>query len=229
MTDQAAKWGSQGGIKSVTSWKSSIDSIKSFNDERAANVFTALGKIASGGTAKLTVTATPAADGDIYIEGVKMSEGMAGMTFFKGISLALKAVPKKGCTFTSWGGAAAGSADSVNIPLSADQTITATFAGTPSSVKPSAIRENPSLYCHDRAVAVNCAIALTVDFSFAAGDHAVINLYNLSGKKIAGLFDSDMSRGVRTISLTSKKLPAGVYFYAIKTNAFTRTNLVTVR
>jgi hypothetical protein len=228
MTDETSKWGSQGGIKSVSAWKTAIQAIQDFCTERGDLVRGHLAKDITTGNAKLTVTVTNPKSGDIYIEGVRMCGGLSGLTFFKGAPLTLTAVPKKGCTFKSWGGGASGSAVDAKITLSGDQTVTAAFDGTPSG-NLQAPRENTNLRCIDRVSSHSGAIALSVDFSFEKSDHATINLFNLSGEKLLNLFDSNMNPGIQHIALTSKKLSAGVYFYSIKTNAYTRTNAVTVR
>ena len=96
-------------------------------------------------------------------------------------------------------------------------------------VIPTVPMEPLSLYCKDRAHAIGGAAAITVDFSFIASDHAQISLFNGAGKKLATLFNSAMKPGTERVSVMSKRLSPGVYFYAIKTNTYTRTNMVNVR
>ncbi|MBN1577271.1 MAG: lamin tail domain-containing protein [Chitinispirillaceae bacterium] len=121
MASQASKWGSQGGIKSVSAWQSEISSMKKFCNERGAIEMKNLAKDITGGTAKLTVNVTNTVAGDIYIEGVRMCEGLSGMTFFKGAPLGIKAVPKPGCKLKSLG---SGSTDSTTRMAVRDRGIT---------------------------------------------------------------------------------------------------------
>jgi hypothetical protein len=229
MGNEVSKWSSQKGIQSVSAWNTEITAMQNFCKERGGYEMTNLAKDITGGTAKLTITVTNAVGGDIYIEGVKMSQGLSNLTFFKGAPLGIKAMPKKGCTFTDWGGGATGTGDSTNLTLSGDKTITAGFSGTPAEVISTVSRETEALYCKDRAFAIGGAAAITVDFSFKASDHAQIGLFNLSGQKIGTLFNSAMKPGSERVSVISKRLSPGVYFYTIKTNNYTRTNRVNIR
>jgi hypothetical protein len=229
MADNTKKWGSQGGVRSVTAWQTEIGSVKDFCTERGDYEMKAIAKHLTGGTAALTITATNAGCGDFYIEGVRMCEGLSNLTFFKGAPLGIKAVPKKGCTFKGWGGGASGTGDSTTLTLTGDKTITAAFDGTPPAVLPSEEVENATFRCRDRAFSKGGAAAVAVDFFFTTPDHARINLFNVSGQKIAALYDGAMQPGRQAVSATSGRLPPGVYFYTIKTNASTRVNMVSVR
>jgi hypothetical protein len=228
MTDETSAWGKQGGIASVTAWKTEIGTMQDFCTERADIVRGHLAKDMTGGNAKLTVTVTDAPAGDIFIEGVKMCQGLSGLTFFKGAPLALKAVPKKGCTFKSWGGGATGTNAETSITLSGDQTVTATFEGKPEQ----AILSDPSIiskaHCPDKITLTNGNATIYAKVESPVADHIRIALFNVTGQKLATR-ESDIGPGIHEVSVTAHISAPGVYFYRIRSQAIDRLNKITIR
>jgi hypothetical protein len=211
MTDEVSKWkGAVGG--SVSAWKTEIGKVKNFCTERADNVRGHLAKEMTGGTAKLTFTVTNAKAGDILVEGVRMCQTLSGLIFFKGAPLALKAVPKKGCTFKGWGGAVTGTADA-SLTLSADQTVTATFEGTPQGVinpwKTS--RANAS----DKISLVNGKTIIAALVSASVSGHCRISLFNIQGKKLVAASYAT-SPGDNILAMNAGVLSRGVYIYRVQ-------------
>jgi hypothetical protein len=222
MTSQTSKWGSQGSIKSVSAWQTEINTVKKFCTERGAVEWKNLAKDLTGGTAKLTITVTNGSAGDIYIAGVRMCEGTSGLTFFKGAPLGIKAVPKKGSKVKTLG---SGTADSMTITLSADQTITAAFEGTPESSNTLA---KTMLDSPDRIFTSDRSVSLCVNVASPIGDHLTISLYNLLGRKIATLKEMNFNPGMHSIVLPVS-YSTGVYFYRVKTDRIDRMQKINIR
>ena len=203
--------------------------MKKFCTERGANTLTYLAKDITTGDAKLTVNVTNAAAGDIYIEGVKMSEGLTGLTFFKSVPLTLKAVPNPGCTFKGWGGGATGSSDSLTITLSGDQTITAAFEGTAATAKPAMFRPEEMFGYTDRIATSRGVAVLTISFSSPVSDHARVTLLNLQGRKLSTLMESDLVPGSRQSFSIPMAYSPGIYLCRIHTNRYDRMEKISLR
>jgi hypothetical protein len=229
MASQASKWGSQRGIKSVTAWQAEVGKVKDFCTERGAYEMKAIAKHLTGGTATLTITATNAACGDIYIEGVRMSEGLSNLTFFKGAPLGIKAVPRKGCTFKGWGGGAAGTGDSTNLTLTGDKTITAAFEGTPNDAIRAEGRRIPGFSVSHKINPFDRSVTATVAFSATGRDHVTVRVFDARGKRLATLLDRPVGPGDHVLTIPSGKYASGVYFYNIHTNAFSKMEMLTVQ
>src|ERR1700677_4556530 len=86
------------------------------------------------GPTNYTLTTTASGPGTI-------TQSPTGTSFASGTAITLTAVPGTGATFTSWsGGACAGSTNaSCTFNISANTSVTATFAGAPAVMVP-----NPS-------------------------------------------------------------------------------------
>ena len=63
----------------------------------------------------------------------------------------------------------------------------------------------------------------TIDFSIPEESRVVINVFNLTGQKIASLKDEFMPLGRHSVVWDAKGMPSGVYFYTIKAGKFSQT------
>ncbi|MBN1577483.1 MAG: CotH kinase family protein [Chitinispirillaceae bacterium] len=227
MAAHVAKWGNK--VKSVSGWQSEITTIKKFMSERPKYAWQHLEASpfgASGGRANLSVTLSPSsAKADIFVSGVRMSEGLSNISLYKNISFTVKAVGKPGWQCSGWEGG--GSADSMTVTLSGDKTVTAKFGEVPVNSLP--VLELIAGYgVIDRAVAAHGSISLTLDCSFAVGERLDVGLFDLSGRKVENMMDAEVAAGTNHIHLSTKRLASGVYYYRIRTGTATRTRVVTV-
>jgi hypothetical protein len=229
MPSHSSKWRNRAGIESVQAWLTAIDSLKKFCSERAPYVWSDLDQEISTGHAGLTVVVTNAAGGDIFIEGVRMGEGLSGMTFFKDIPITIKAIPKSGCAFKSWGGAATGTSDSTTITLTGDQTITAEFIGTPNPVI-SPVRTKQQVFnCTDRTAVSHGMVTFIVSISTPLEDRLSISLFTVSGRKLGTVMNVDIGPGTRLITATTHTYAPGIYFYRIKTKTIDELRRISLR
>jgi parallel beta-helix repeat protein len=126
------KWGPQGGVKSIAFWNSELDSIRMFNNERGGYILQHLqaAPFNMSVPAKLTVAlSTPKPGeiaGEIFINEVRMSQGLDTMKFFKNAPFLVKAVANPGFVFTGWKGRS-NTADTMTVTLTGDDTMTANF------------------------------------------------------------------------------------------------------
>jgi len=88
------------------------------------------------GTATLTLNTSSSAKGVIKINTITIDENTPGISgsiypwqgvYFKGIPIQIQAIPKPGYRLKRWQGIAGGAADTIEITLSSDATLTAVF------------------------------------------------------------------------------------------------------
>ena len=60
----------------------------------------------------------------------------------------------------------------------------------------------------------------TIKFSMPEDDHVSIDVYDISGKLIETIFNSDVSAEQKyTVEFSGSTLPSGMYFYRMTTNS----------
>lgn len=62
-----------------------------------------------------------------------------------------------------------------------------------------------------------------IDFSLPADSKVTLKVYDISGKEIAVLVNSDMTAGIHTVDFNASGLSSGVYFYSINAGNFIKT------
>lgn len=62
-----------------------------------------------------------------------------------------------------------------------------------------------------------------IDFTLPVDSQVSLNVYDITGKLVAVLIDSEMQAGFHTVDFNASALSSGVYFYAIKTGDFSKT------
>ncbi len=149
MEEYTKKWGSKGGIKSIQSWHSSIDSVKKFINERPEYVFEHLSNSNFAGTktAKLTVELSIKNAGEILINQVKMSQGLSEMMFFKSVPMQIKAVARPGYMFAGWKNGPL--TDTLTLTLTDNLVLTANFEVSKQHPVPDTISKNTTLNLTD--------------------------------------------------------------------------------
>ncbi|HEX2959924.1 MAG TPA: lamin tail domain-containing protein [Chitinispirillaceae bacterium] len=151
MDEYINAWKSENGaLQSVEAWKKDIDSVKAFITDRPQYVFQHLSntKFAPSGTAELTITLSDTKGGEIYINEVRMNQGLSAMKFFKDIPMELRAVAFPGYVFSGWSEGGNGT-DSLALTLSVDKTLQAKFEKAEDHVIPSTISENTTFNLTD--------------------------------------------------------------------------------
>lgn len=63
----------------------------------------------------------------------------------------------------------------------------------------------------------------TIEFDIAKATHAILSIYDLTGKEIEVLIDQDLQRGSYRVNYNAFNLSSGVYCYKLKTNEFIET------
>lgn len=169
MEEYTRKWGPKGGIKSIESWHSSVDSVKKFINERTRYVFEHLSgsNFANTTTAKLSVKFSIEDAGEILINGVKMSQGLSEMTFFKSIPMHIKAIAKPGYVFAGWEDGSLN--DTMTISLNKDTVLTVNFEVSQQHLVPDTIQKNTILNLTDHPyvasgdIFVPAGVTLTIE------------------------------------------------------------------
>ena len=135
MPEHIARWQSGGG--SVAAWQSRVQVVRDFATQRAANMrahFTS--QFALSGTSQLTLNVNGATRGSIRINRLLVNSALPGAnagapypwtgTYFRGIPLALEAVPNPGYVFAGWTGVASATANA-SLTLNGNAGVTAIF------------------------------------------------------------------------------------------------------
>jgi parallel beta-helix repeat protein len=144
MPDHIERWKADTGIQSMDAWKAEVANLEKFAAQRPAIVFAQLAaQFNLEGTARLTVALSNADAGDIFVSDVKMCNGADTMTYFKGIPLNLKAVPRPGYAFVRWDSAGANA--TMSLTLDGDATLTAVFEESGAHGIPSTISSDTTL------------------------------------------------------------------------------------
>ena len=100
-----------------------------------------------------------------------------------------------------------------------------TAVDEPSSGAPAAAQLQQS-YPNPVGAMNNARIALSV----LRGTHATLTVYDMAGRQVAVLFDTDLREGIYTVDFNAAGLPAGSYEYTLKTAGHTeRRRLQIVR
>ena len=138
MPEHIARWQSGGG--SLSAWQSSVQVVRDFATQRAANVRAHfVSQFALGGTSQLTLNVNASARGSIRVNRLLVNAQLPGAnattpypwsgTYFRGIPLALEAVPSPGYVFAGWSGVASANA-TASLTLSGNASVTAIFIPT---------------------------------------------------------------------------------------------------
>jgi len=64
----------------------------------------------------------------------------------------------------------------------------------------------------------------TIEFELSTPDHVVITVYSITGSVVAVLADEQFTSGKHAINWNASGIPAGYYFYSIKTSSSTKLN-----
>lgn len=132
ITDHSLRWKDecdyQGncGIQSYADWITDVDGLYNYTEFAQGKVIEYMNSFYSlEGLTDLNISIENPDLGDIYINGIKYQEDGPTLSFFKGIPIDLKAVPKEGSLFLGWEGVSYH--DTLQIILQEETSISARF------------------------------------------------------------------------------------------------------
>ncbi|MFT5125383.1 MAG: hypothetical protein ACI97B_004031, partial [Verrucomicrobiales bacterium] len=104
MVSHVARWGTRGGISSMTSWRNEINTMRAFATQRPAAMFNNVASTfnLSGGRSDIVLDHVGDGAGQILANVVVMNPGASTNEFFNGIPMTFTAVPEIGHTFDYW-------------------------------------------------------------------------------------------------------------------------------
>ena len=150
MPEHIARWQSGGG--SLSAWQSRVQGVRDFAAQRAGNMrghF--VSQFGLAGTSQLTLNVNGATRGSIRVNRLLVNSALPGAnpsapypwsgTYFRGIPLALEAVPNPGYVFAGWTGIASANANA-SLTLNANASVTAIFI--PALAKIESIARDPA-------------------------------------------------------------------------------------
>lgn len=135
MDEHLRRWQSCGG--SVATWQSRVQALRDFAGQRTANVrANFVSSFALAGTSQLTLNVNSSVRGGIRLNRLLVNSALPGAnagapypwsgTYFRGVPIALEAVPNPGYVFAGWTGVASATATAA-LTLDGDAAVTATF------------------------------------------------------------------------------------------------------
>ena len=68
----------------------------------------------------------------------------------------------------------------------------------------------------------------TISYTIPAREHVTIDIFNIAGQHVATLVDGIVSAGNHTVTWNAESFSAGVYFYTVTANEFSRTLKMTL-
>lgn len=222
-----AKWNSD-GVKSVNAWKSEIEKIRDFMNDRPPYIWEHLSgaPFNAGGRADLTVTFSPSnAQADIFICGVPMSQGVSDISMYKNIPFKVKAVGKPGWRCSGWEGGDL--SDSITVTLSADETITANFSTV--SVDKDGTVLHVQNGVRERVTHLNGEIVVSVDCSFSVKERICVDFFNVAGQRIKKSMSEMVNAGDGRVIFRSGQQASGIYYYRIRAGRYIKTGIVSVQ
>ncbi|MBN2685541.1 MAG: CotH kinase family protein, partial [Pontiellaceae bacterium] len=223
------RWSAEGGISSVSSWESDLNSIKQFFNSRPAYALSRL-ELELGlnlGLADLTINNSPAAGGNVLIAGVPMiPEYNQTISMFMNTPIELTADPAPGYAFVQWSNGDTNR--TIEISLSGAQTLTAVFQSGAETIIPSVISSDTTLTANGSPYSItnNLLIEAGATLTLEAG----VRLQIPAGKSILvnGAFNANgtAENGIELVSRSGA--PWGNLSF-VNTTAESSLSYVTIR
>ena len=144
MPRHIARWGFQGGISSMAEWENELEAIKTFAQNRSANLYNHFNsELNLDGTIELNTATYISEGGHILINGVpQLSENETG-TYFKNQPIQLTAVPEPGYEVVGWSGIT--EASTITYGCETDTSFIALFQPSSGMLLPGELSENMTL------------------------------------------------------------------------------------
>ena len=86
-------------------------------------------------------------------------------------------------------------------------------------------QENVSL---NQNVPNPCSLETTISFEISARDKVVLKLYDISGKEISTLLNTELIAGTHKVTLSTGQFNAGIYYYTLQTSKGKQTRKMVV-
>ena len=138
------KWGVEGGISSMDDWEEELIEIKQFSANRSNIVKDQINsELNLDGTVQINVDVEPIEAGKIFINDVPLLHNNLEGTYFKDITLSIRAEPKPGYQFLGWEGVSDSSI--INYNCNVDENFLAVFQLSEEVVLSNIITQNTTL------------------------------------------------------------------------------------
>ncbi|MBN1129637.1 MAG: glycoside hydrolase family 88 protein [Chitinispirillaceae bacterium] len=130
-----------------------------------------------------------------------------------GTTVTLTAVPAGGYQLSQWSGDASGSALTATIVMNGEKTLTATFVNNASATIPavSTVKEGACL--------ISTGSLARITLLLGAPRKVAISLFNFRGIKVADIDAGFLTAGTHSLSLDSRGMGSGTYFFRVQTGA----------
>jgi hypothetical protein len=208
-------------VQSMEEWRNFVNHIRIFAVDRP--------NIASGhmqshfninGRSTLSLNWNNPDYGDIYLYNKEITPETASGLYFNNIPIKLAAVPKDGHLFSHWVEIKNGAETILN-----DSLITVTFQNNVEYVAHFAIKSDidipvdniPKTFALGQNYPNPFNPVTTIRYDLPQNEHVRLAVYDILGREVAVLVNSEVAAGVHTAHFNASNLGSGVYIYRLDT------------
>lgn len=142
-----ARWKNDGGIQSIASWEDEVEDMRTFARLRPVAAINELAsELELGDSVLISLEVTPTHSGNIYINDIQVTDSNFSNYYFKNTETRVKAVAIPGITFTGWSGSYSSAQQEIELDLSDDISLVASFENTDENMLPDTIRKDTLLF-----------------------------------------------------------------------------------
>ncbi len=181
--------------ESARNWQQNVQNLKQFATYRPSFVRTHLiTKFNLKGTARISLQVSPSNSGEIRLNSILLKHFPWQGDYFKEVPIQITAIPSPGFRFAGWSNPTLGTHEQISVALSQDLSLIAQFEPIEvTAVDPTFV---PGRLCQLKQNYPNPFNSTTVlSFELSQNGWVKLEIFNLSGQKIATLVDCELNTG----------------------------------
>lgn len=180
---------------SARNWAQNVQNLKQFATYRPNFVKTHLiSKFNLNGIARLSLQVIPPNSGIVRLNSLRLTNFPWQGDYFQKIPIQVTAIPNLGFRFVGWSDTSFGNQEQIIVTPSQDLSLIAKFE--PIDITPVVQSGNPKRACQLKQNYPNPFNAATIiEFELAQGGLVTLQIFNLSGQKVATLVDQQLPAG----------------------------------
>ncbi|MDZ7332890.1 MAG: CotH kinase family protein [candidate division KSB1 bacterium] len=180
---------------SARNWAQNVQNLKQFATYRPNFVRTHLiGKFNLNGIARVSLQVIPPNSGIVRLNSLRLTNFPWQGDYFQKVPIQITAIPNPGFRFVGWSDTSLSNHEQIILNLSQDLSLIAKFE--PIDITPVVQSENPRRVCQLKQNYPNPFNAATIiEFELAQGGLVTLEIFNLSGQKVATFVNKELSHG----------------------------------
>ena len=227
--------------ESIEQWEADVNIMKEFAANRPASVRE---HVMSGfnieQTHRLSVTTSDPAAGTIRVNSIEINADTPGIPqdpwpwsgdYFEGIPVTLEAVPRENYEFSYWEGVTGKiEKPGTEVTLTDDLSITAVFVPTKLTREddPGSRDDRPASFRLEQNHPNPFNPATMIRFDLPEDHHVVLEVFDLTGRKVATLMDQWQKAGTYQVIWDAALYASGLYFYRLRAGDHVKTRSMTL-